>query len=488
MNKARVYSRASIVRAGEKSVSVERQKNMAEKKAEELGLTQIEHYSDEGFSGGSTNRPEYQRLCQDMQPEDTVIVYDLDRISRDTVDLLNFVKQVRLLGVRLVSLSENYDESPEGKFMLTVKAGGSQWYRDVAVKRSRLAMIHKVEKGEFCGGQAPYGYDIVGRKEDAHLIINETEKDILCQMFDRFEKKPSYRGIARWLNENNIKTKGSNKGKRPPTTFASGTVKRILSNPICMGIQTYGKRPASKKFVSKDKWLYKEANINSIISKEQFDRVQKIIANRPRTEKKRKYNAVFVLDGIMRCECGASLNGYTQRKPNGKLYFYYKCHNYTAKGSSVCRRPALVKSEIEQEILKNISEQVKLQFEESEAREIKEDSPVEILARTERHIYGLKAKQKKWLDLYEDGSIDKVLLIKRMNDITLQIEQVEDSRQKLLQETNPENKAKRHTLMDKVNAGWDGMTDSDKKRILKQLVKSLKVNYNGEAELELYEI
>ena len=479
------YSRVSTKEQVERGSSIPFQKEKVKEKAKELGYILKQQYSDDGISGGSTARKDCNDMLASLDGENVqaVIFYELSRTTRDLYDLLYLKKILEEKGIRLVSVAENLNlDTDEGDFMFKMQGLVNERQRKDTIKRVRAKMMDKHKKGEWCGGQVPYGFNIEGNKSSAHLVINEFEADIIRQIYNRFERRPFFRGIVRWLNENGIKTK---RGE----TFAQSTVKRLLTNPIYKGIQTYGKRPASKGYAPKEKWLYEKANVKSIISEEQFDRVQNIVKNRPRIEKKRKHNVIYILDGgLMRCECGATLNGYTQPKPNGKLYFYYKCHNYMSKGSSVCKRPALVKSEIEQKVLQGISEKVKLQFEESEAREIGENSPVEELSRIEKHIQGLNARKQRLLDLYEDGSIEKDMLIKRMGKATLEIEQADDNKRRVEQEMDPKNKANRKTLMEKVNAGWDAMTDSEKKRVLKQLVKSLVVYYNGEVELELYEV
>lgn len=490
-----LYSRISIQSKDAPSVSITRQKAQLERKAEELGFVNTEHYSDENCSGGTMERPEFQRMLEDIDAGliDAVLTYDLDRISRDTADTLNFVKNLEGKGVRLISLSDNYDNSPTGKLMLTVKSGSSQWYRDVIIDKVKKAMYHKAKNGDFCGGPPPFGYDVV----DKHLVKNKEDAQLIQDIYNRFEDNPSFRGITIWLNAMGYKTKtwiSQTKQKHGGTTFAQSSIRRILTNPLYKGVHTYGKRAGnSKTWLSKDKWLYSKGHLEPIISAEQFDRVQAIIARRAYTPQKR-HGIISILAGVIRCECGGTMNGYTQvKKETGKKYSYYKCHNCTSKGT--CPGNTWRKDELETKVMGEIRRRIKLYFTEEEARAVlakkKGKDPQEHIKRINSVIAGIRTRQKNLMEAVEMKSMPKDMIEDRLSELKEELKTAESQLQKFIAEASPKEKVKRVSTLERLNKlNGDIMTlpNEVKADIVRQTVKAIVVKRTGQMEIDMYDV
>ncbi len=482
-----LYSRDSTETQRKKGLSVPRQKKWLEEEAKRRKFSNIRHYPDDGYSAKDDNRPSYKRLLSDIENDliNVVIVYKGDRIARNTIGFLGFVDLCNKHDVELISLSEKFDTTtPTGRLTLTILASLAEWERGQTVERVKDVMWSKVKKGDFCGGQPALGLDV----KDKHLVHNEKESDIVRQMNDRFEDDPFYRGITVWLNSMGYKTKRG-------TTFAQSTVKRILTNPIYKGYQSFGKRVGGARTVDRNAPIFK-ANVEPIISAEQFDRVQYLIKTKKHERRQRKHSIVFILGGLARCECGGNLDSYTmEKKQSGKKYCYYKCHNNTSKGNTVCPGNTRPKDIIEKHVLDYVRQEARLRFEEKEAEEIelrrKQNNPHEHLKRIESSIATLKGKRSRFYDALGDGSFPKAEISKRLDKIALELEDTEIQREALLAEINPVEKEKRAGVLGKVNAlNGDifSLPDSDKKAILKQLVKEIRVSRAGEVEIELYEL
>jgi len=484
MNKiAALYSRVSTEQQVKRGESIPFQKQCLEKKALELGYSYA-HYSDEALSGGSTKRAEFLRMLSDVEAGkiSAAIFYDLSRVSRDMLDSLLLRKTLDEHKVEILSVSEDIDfKTDEGDFMYKIKGLVNERYRKDLIKRVRAKMLDMANKGRFTGGQPSFGYKVKEKK----LIINEDEATVLRQMFDRFEQNPSYRGITTWLNKAGRNTKRG-------TTFAQSTVRRLLTNTAYKGYPTWGKRPGGKKFVSKDKWITVKGDYEPIITEVQFDRVQDLIKSRKREYPQRKYGVTYLLSSLIRCECGGTLNGYTQiKRSSGKLYHYYKCHNWASKGT--CAGNTWPKDVIENRVIEEVKKQVNLYFSQEEVSTLApmQESAKEAIANARQKLKNLQSKQGKLIELYADGNIPRAELDKKMLALKTQIEEQASEIGKLDDDLNPKKKKVRLTVWERIqrlNGNFEKLSETTKKEILRQVIKGIVAYQNKELEIELYEV
>lgn len=483
-----LYSRVSTDMQRDKGFSIPRQKEWLESSAQQRGFSNIQHFVDDGFSASSANRPAYQRLLSKIKEGviGTVIVYKFDRIARNVIELLGLVDLLKKKNINFISSSENLDTTtPHGMLMLTILGSLAEWERSVTVERVKDAMYDKAEKGDFCGGQPPYGFDV----KDKNLVVNKDEAGWVKRMFNKFEETRSFRKVCISLNDKGVLTK---RGQ----SWAASTVRRILTSHVYKGFYTYGKRAGgSKVYLPEDKWLIIKGHYEPIISEEQFDRVQALIKQRVFTKPKRS-GVVYLLSGLLRCgECGGSLCGHTQIKiKTGQKYSGYRCHHHLSKGEKICKGVRINKNKLEQSVLQEIRKTAKIHFEESEADEVLAkdiDCPVDDLKQIEGSISRVKNKQQKLLMLFEDDAVSRDLLLERMKKISNELEQFQIQKANLIIETNPKEKNKRLSLLQKIkeaNGDFLSYTDDVKKTILQQLIKKITVSKEGGIEIELYEL
>lgn len=151
-----IYARKSVFR--EDSISIETQIETCRYEAK--GESYIV-YSDNGYSGKNTDRPEYQKMINDIKERkiDKVIVYKLDRISRSILDFSNMISLFQKLNVSFVSATEHFDtSSPMGRAMLSICIVFAQLERETIQQRVADAYISRSQKGFYMGGKIPYGY------------------------------------------------------------------------------------------------------------------------------------------------------------------------------------------------------------------------------------------------------------------------------------------------------------------------------------------
>jgi site-specific DNA recombinase len=195
--KALGYIRVSTEDQAREGVSLDNQESKIKSYASLNDLELTEVIRDEGISGKSLDREGMTRLLDlvDSGRVDAVIVYKLDRLSRKTIDTLNLIEMFEGNGVAFHSISEKVDtKSATGRFFLTIISAFAQMERDLMAERTKDALSHKKEKGEWCG-RVPYGFKI----EDNRLV-EDPEQIKVIQKAKRMKRSgKSMRGIAEAL-------------------------------------------------------------------------------------------------------------------------------------------------------------------------------------------------------------------------------------------------------------------------------------------------
>ena len=181
-----IYARKSVFR--EDSISIESQIEHCqyEAKGEETIV-----YSDNGFSGKNTDRPEYQRMIEDIKSKkiNKVIVYKLDRISRSILDFSRMMDLFQKMNVAFVSATEHFDtSSPMGRAMLNICIVFAQLERETIQQRVAEAYASRSNKGFYMGGKIPYGYIKVP------IIINGIKTSM-------YEQQPEEAEVIRFIYE-----------------------------------------------------------------------------------------------------------------------------------------------------------------------------------------------------------------------------------------------------------------------------------------------
>ena len=192
--KAVGYIRVSTEDQAREGVSLDNQAAKIKSYASLNDLELVEVIRDEGASGKSLDRAGMIRLLDMVQKGivDAVIVYKLDRLSRKTIDTLNLIEKIEGQGIAFHSISEKVDtKSATGKFFLTIISAMAQMERDLIAERTKDALSHKKDKGEWCG-RVPFGFRI----EDNHLV-EDLEQIKVIQKAKRLRRSgKSMRDIA----------------------------------------------------------------------------------------------------------------------------------------------------------------------------------------------------------------------------------------------------------------------------------------------------
>jgi len=196
----------------------------------------VKTYKDETSGKDIKGRPKFQEMITDAKNGlfDGICVYDNDRFSRSTKDVLNIMDDLLSFGVKLHIYTLRHIDiySDQGRFILTNFAAFSEFFRGQLASKIRVGVKQKMKNEWF--GKAPYGYtiesDIVGnRKKNTRLIENPEEQAVLKLMRDLRDEGKSYPEIAQYLNEHKIETRHTRKDKK--SDWYSTTVRNILLRP-----------------------------------------------------------------------------------------------------------------------------------------------------------------------------------------------------------------------------------------------------------------
>ncbi len=274
-------------------------------------------YREEGVSAKTLNRPQLLKLLEDCRKNkkdlDAVLIYKIDRISRDTYDYLAVKKQLSEYGIRIISVTEPTEESPAGEFLETVLAAAARLDNAQKSLRTVDGLRKRVEDG-WSLGKAPPGY----------INITQDEKQIIVPDPELFEKVKktweematgiySLRSIVPVFNKLGITI---NYGSRKIPITRQQQTWRIFRDKFYCGYVV------SKKFS-----VDKIGRHQPMITEDIFYRVQKIIDGRSFTGgiSYIKQNPDFSLRGqVIYAECGNKMTGYWSHGRNAR-YAYYGC-------------------------------------------------------------------------------------------------------------------------------------------------------------------
>jgi site-specific DNA recombinase len=198
-------------------------------------------YDDGGYSGGSIDRPDLQRLLEDIRAHriDVIVVYKVDRLTRSLADFAKLVELFDTHGVSFVSVTQQFNTTTSmGRLTLNVLLSFAQFEREVTSERIRDKIAASKRKGIWVGGNLPLGYQM----EDGKIAIVEQEAELVRSIFQRYLELGSVNELLRDLKERKIRTKsrvlstGVTRGGIP---FGRGALYYVLSNHFYIGEVKY---------------------------------------------------------------------------------------------------------------------------------------------------------------------------------------------------------------------------------------------------------
>ena len=317
--------------------SLEAQKEFFTEYVNRTGDNLVRLYADEGISGTKIkNRKEFLRMMADAEHGifDRVVVKDISRFARNTVDLLENIRKLKALGIETQFLTANMTTMDNSEFVLTIFGALAQEESANTSKRVKFGKKLNAKKGRV--PNIVYGYDkTIG--DYFNLAINEEEAAIVRQIYKWYtEEGYGAAKISIFLNKRGLKTKRN-------CNWSQNAICRILTNELYMGKIINGKEEVEDfltgKRIEKDEseWMVVERPDLRIIEPEVFQEAQKILKSRNDAFKlnKERHSNKHLFSTIIKCkECGWSFRQSVRRYKN--TYIKWVCSGHNGKGADSC--------------------------------------------------------------------------------------------------------------------------------------------------------
>lgn len=332
-------------------------------------------YEDEGFSGGDLNRPDFKRMMDDAKKHriHAIVVYRLDRISRNISDFAGLIEELARLDIAFVSIKEQFDTgTPMGRAMMYIASVFSQLERETIAERIRDNMHELAKTGRWLGGTTPTGYaseavksiHVDGKTRKAcRLKLIPEEAEVIKTIYDLYMETDSQTLTETELIKRGLKTKNNK-------YFTRFSIKSILQNPVYMiadedaynyfvkvksdlfsdrkafdgvhGIMAYNRTCQEKgrttKFRPPEEWIVAVGLHPGMIPGKVWAAVQESLERNKSKAYRRPRSNEALLTGLLYCTCGSRMYPkLSQRKtPDGKQVYTYVCKMKERSRRTVC--------------------------------------------------------------------------------------------------------------------------------------------------------
>lgn len=415
--------------------SLEAQKTFFSEYTGRTGDNLVRLYADEGISGTKIkNRKEFLHMMSDAERGlfDMVVVKDISRFARNTVDLLQNIRKLKALGIETQFLTANMTSMGNSEFVLTIFGALAQEESANTSKRVKFGKKMNAEKGRV--PNIVYGYDkTIG--DYFNLEINKQEAEVVRQIY-KWYLQGGYGAakIANMLNERGLKTKRN-------CNWSQNGVCRILTNELYTGKIINGKQEVEDFLTGKRKdkdeaeWMIVERSDLKIVEPTDFAKAQEILhgrhasfhMNRARQSNKHLFST------LIRCkECGWSFRRTVRTYKN--TYVRWVCSGHNGKGAGNCPNAVTVDEEelmdVLQEYFNHVLSQKKkvVQYvvEEFQRTYRAKDENLEYEKELKSQLNKLTKARQKYMDMYTDDLISRQELNDKIGGSRKEIERLEN--------------------------------------------------------------
>ena len=352
MTPVALYARVSSDRQ-DVDLSVAAQLRALRDYAEKNGYLVAREYVDEAESGRIADRPQFTKMLDEASkpeaPFKEILVWKFSRFTRKREHAVAFKSMLRRRGIRVVSITEQADDTPTGKLLEAIIESVDEFYSENLAQEVTRGMREAASRGFWVTSYAPYGYNRVmvpdGPKKRPTLELNPPADAVVKRIFDMALQGKSSLDITKALNAEGV---ASPRGKR----WLKSTIHTILSNEAYTGTVVWGAK-------AKDGAppVRVEKAFPALVSKRKFRQVAALLRSRaPKSVHPRRASSPYLLSGLVRCEtCGRAM---TAAEAKSGKYTYYVCQSLMKRGSGACDAPRLNAKSFEKLIVHEIRENV----------------------------------------------------------------------------------------------------------------------------------
>lgn len=373
----------------------------------------VKVFIDEALTGTTDNRPEFLRMVQESENKsfDAILVHKLDRFARNRYDSAFYKHRLKTNGVKVISVRENFDDSPESVILESVIEGMNEYYSLNLSLEVKKGMKETALQCRHNGGTPPLGYDVNGTGE---YIVNEEEAKAVRRIFELFLGGLGYLSIAQDLSAAGYKAKRSGK------PFGKNSIRGILLNEKYTGVYLFGKGTPGEIRI--------EDALPAIIDKEIYLKAKMKIEQRKR-EPVANERREYLLTGMIICgECGCAYvgNGYYSGR-DGKKHPKYAC---TGKSNNKgCTNPFIRRESVETYVVNQIKHELlsdgnleSLVGKVAKLSQERAGSSISEVTRLKKNKKDIENKVNRMLDLYLDGGLSKDILDKKSNGLKAELD------------------------------------------------------------------
>lgn len=446
MKKAGLYCRVSTDIQME-GYSIDAQKDFLKSYCKMHEIDNYEFYIDGGYSGSNINRPDMQRLIEDVEDHkiDIVVVFKLDRLSRSQKDTLYLIEEVfNPNDCGFVSIKENFDtNTPFGKAMVGILSVFAQLERETILERTRIGRKKRAEEGLWYGtGNLPFAYDYDEKK--GILVPNKEKVEIVNKMVELYLQGMPMTQVGALFG------------------LQDQTVRSIFTSPVGLG-----------KIPYKDEIF--EGQHEPIMTQETYDKLQQKMKERAVTYK----HANYLLAGKIVCgKCGAKYRYQKAGTSSIRLYCYSQ---QTSKKNLIkdanCDNRRYYDYEIEDYVIKDL---ISMSLDESKFRHNMNMNDINVSQARIDRIAQIDKQVVNLLDYISEGIA--------VAETKEKIRKLQEEKEKIQKELSDEKAKERKSenlkvVISDLNTAWKTMTFEEQRNIVLEVIDKVVVNDN---EIQIY--
>ncbi|HBJ11756.1 MAG: recombinase family protein [Bacilli bacterium] len=446
MKKAGLYCRVSTDIQME-GYSIDAQKDFLKSYCKMHEIDNYEFYIDGGYSGSNINRPDMQRLIEDVEDHkiDIVVVFKLDRLSRSQKDTLYLIEEVfNPNDCGFVSIKENFDtNTPFGKAMVGILSVFAQLERETILERTRIGRKKRAEEGLWYGtGNLPFAYDYDEKK--GILVPNKEKVEIVNKMVELYLQGMPMTQVGALFG------------------LQDQTVRSIFTSPVGLG-----------KIPYKDEIF--EGQHEPIMTQETYDKLQQKMKERAVTYK----HANYLLAGKIVCgKCGAKYRYQKAGTSSIRLYCYSQ---QTSKKNLIkdanCDNRRYYDYEIEDYVIKDL---ISMSLDESKFRHNMNMNDINVSQARIDRIAQIDKQVVNLLDYISEGIA--------VEETKEKIRKLQEEKEKIQKELSDEKAKERKSenlkvVISDLNTAWKTMTFEEQRNIVLEVIDKVVVNDN---EIQIY--
>lgn len=521
-----IYARLSVENSG-KSENVDVIANQIEicksYIADRPYLSLVDTYIDNGHTGTVFDRPEFNRLMNDIKSGriKCLVVRDLSRFGRDYIETGTYLERIfPQIGLRFIAIKENYDNfdtdgSNESLMIPLQNMINALYSKDISRKVS-TALKAQMEQGTFQKRNLPYGYR--WNEEHTNMVIDEETASYVRLIFQRKIEGCSMPMILDELDRlgaPNTELRKRQNGTRTGDGCSckgwhKSTVYGILTNPHYVGDTVLGRSMVaiykgikSHNVKDKDEWIVFPNTHQAIISRENFQKVQDImnaasVARQTKMQKSEEIRATLInlFDGKIFCaDCGKRMYFHRKKvdkRKDGGWYAFYECSTYVGRRYEHCTAHYIRQDKLERDVLAAIQLQVKaaLDYDKlldklrgSEGEKNIRDKQNALITSLNLKLSGVSKKRTRLYEDFAEGILDeeeytfaKKSYDEQFADLSRRLDEAVQRRSKFNEAMSVDNKW--ITLMKSVSTATQLSQE-----LVDESVEMVKIHEDGAVEL-----